>query len=105
MWDLAQAAWYAVPFYRGDDGWLSCGFTAEPDHRRRFAVLCDAYGAERDAVLDALAELQTTEHHRVATLGAAGIAPFQAFLARGDLAGLDEEAAWLAARRTSLQSD
>ncbi len=104
LWDLAQTAWYAVPFYRGEDGWQSCGFTAEPDHRRRFAALCDAYGAEREAVLDALVELQATERHRVATLGAAGIAPFQDFLARGDLAELDEEAAWLAARRTSLLS-
>ncbi|WP_020578791.1 aminoglycoside phosphotransferase family protein [Actinopolymorpha alba] len=102
LWDLAQAAWYAVPFFRGEAGWRACGFAEEPDLRHRFTILCDAYGADPAAVLDALSALQSAERQRVATLGAAGIAPFTDFLARGDLDELDTEAAWLAAHRQSL---
>jgi Phosphotransferase enzyme family len=102
LWDLAQAAWYAVPLFRGDDGWRACGFTAEPDRRHRLGALCDTYGAEPDAVLDALADLQAVERDRVATFGAAGIAPFDMFLERGDLDELDTEAAWLTAHRSAL---
>lgn len=102
LWDLAQAAWYGVPFYGGDDGWSACGFASKPDRRHRLAVLCDAYGAHPAAVLDALGELQAVERERVATLGAAGIAPFTDFLARGDPDELDAESVWLASRRRAL---
>jgi Phosphotransferase enzyme family len=102
LWDLAQAAWYAVPFFRGDDGWRACGFAAEPDRGSRLEVLCDTYGADPAAVLDALVELQSVERERIATFGSAGIAPFDLFLNRGDLDELDAEAAWLAANRESV---
>ena len=102
LWDLAQAAWYAIPYFRGDDGWRACGFTAEPDRPHRLGVLCDAYGADPATVLDALVDLQTVERERVARLGATGVAPFDMFLARGDVEELDLEAAWLASHRASL---
>jgi hypothetical protein len=53
-------------------------------------------------VLDALDDLVALERHRTATLGPAGVAPFDAFLARGDLAELDNEAVWLREHRPDL---
>jgi hypothetical protein len=102
LWDLAQAAWYGIPLFRGDSGWRDCGFSAEPDRRHRLSVLCGAYGAEPTAVLHALADLQALELERVRRLGGAGIAPFDAFLARGDAAELAAELGWLAANRDRL---
>lgn len=102
LWDLAQAAWYGVPLFRAEDGWRDCGFTAEPDRRHRLAVLCRAYGADPAAVLDALADLQDLELDRVQRLGSAGIAPFDAFLARGDAAELAAEQTWLQSHRDRL---
>jgi phosphotransferase family enzyme len=102
LWDLAQAAWYGIPLFRGDSGWKDCGFSAEPDRRHRLAVLCDAYGADPAAVLDALADLQALELDRVQRLGGAGITPFDAFLARGDATELAAEQHWLAANRDHL---
>lgn len=102
LWDLAQAAWYGIPLFRADIGWRECGFTSEPDRRHRLSVLCEAYGAEPDAVLEALADLQDLELERVQRLGRAGIAPFDAFLARGDVAELAAEQAWLTANRGRL---
>lgn len=102
LWDLAQAAWYGIPLYRGDNGWRDCGFTTEPDRRHRLAILCQAYGTEPAAVLDALADLQTLELDRVQRLGGAGIAPYDAFLARGDATELATEQTWLANNRDQL---
>lgn len=102
LWDVAQAAWYAVPLRGGDKGWQVSGFTAEPDHRHRLDVLCRAAGADPAAVLDALVRLQATERARTLDLGTAGVEPYAGFLGRGDLAELDAEAAWLRDRRTRL---
>lgn len=102
LWDVAQAAWYGVPFLRGRAGWRSCGFDEDPDLRHRLTILCRSYGAHPAAVLDTLAELQSVQRERVATLGGAGIAPFSDFLERGDLDELDTEAAWLASHRSML---
>lgn len=102
LWDLAQAAWYAVPLRDDVTGWQASGFSSQPDLRHRLAVLCDAYGADPPDVLDALVDLQAFERDRTATLGAEGIQPWADFLARGDLTELDMEAAWLAANRRLL---
>lgn len=98
LWDLAQTAWYTGPL-RGGDVWRASGFPHPPDHRHRFRVLCDAYGADPAAVLNALEEMQALERHRTSTLGRAGVAPFAAFLERGDLDEFDRESAWLARHR------
>lgn len=105
LWDLAQAAWYGVPLFRADSGWRSCGFTTEPDRRHRLAVLCHAFGADPAAVLSALADLQAVELDRVQRLGRAGIAPYDAFLVRGDAAELATEQAWLATHREQLSAN
>ncbi|HEY6737937.1 MAG TPA: phosphotransferase [Actinopolymorphaceae bacterium] len=102
LWDLAQAAWYAVPLYAGTKGWEACGFPAEPDVRHRFEVLCDAYGAEPVDVLEALADLQVAERDRVLTLGSAGVSPYAEVLARGDVEDLDQEIRRLAEHRRIL---
>jgi hypothetical protein len=102
LWDVAQAAWYTVPLFRGERHLRACGFDAQPDLRHRLHVLCEAAGADPSAVLDALADLQAVEQRRVAELGQAGVAPFAAFLARGDVEELDVEMAKLARQRSAL---
>ncbi len=102
LWDAAQAAWYLVPLRGGQKGWQASGFATEPDHRHRLEVLCRAAGAEPAEVLDALVDLQRVERRRVADLGAAGIEPYAAFLARGDLAELDAESRWLHSHRPNI---
>jgi hypothetical protein len=102
LWDLAQAAWYTVPLFRDEHHLHACGFDTKPDLRHRFHVLCEAGDADPSSVLDALANLQAVEQRRVAELGRAGVAPFAAFLARGDVAELDDEMAKLARQRSEL---
>lgn len=102
LWDLAQAAWYAIPLRGGTKGWQVSGFAQRPDERARLRTLCAAYGAEPVDVLDALADVQHEEQRRVRALGTRGVYPFDTFLARGDLDELDAEAAWLRAHRAEL---
>ncbi|WP_281354120.1 phosphotransferase [Phytoactinopolyspora halotolerans] len=99
LWDLAQAAWYGVPIFGGENRHRECGFDTEPDLRHRLKVLCGAYGADAETVLDALRDLQAVEQERVVSLSAQGIHPFTVFAARGDVEDLDAEAAELAALR------
>jgi hypothetical protein len=102
LWDIAQAAWYAMPIFGTKARLRDCGFKAEPDLRHRLRVLCGASDTDPVDVLDALADLQEVEQQRVAHLGKAGIAPFAAFLARGDVEQLTYEREKLANIRGAL---
>lgn len=91
-WDIGQAAWYCVPLIAGERHRINCGFTSTPDLGHRFAVLCEAFGlAAPGDVYDALLAVMDRERHVLQTLGAAGVAPFRDFLARGDLEQLDDD--------------
>ena len=92
--DVAQLAWYAVPL-RGEAQCRMAGFDQVPDLRARLQVLCKACSVTPAAVLDALAERQATEMRRTADLGQRGVAPWDAFLGRGDLHEFTAEAVWL----------
>ncbi|WP_329116477.1 phosphotransferase family protein [Streptomyces sp. NBC_01465] len=99
--DLAQLAWYAVPL-RPAHQQNRAAITGEHALRDRLDALCVAYGAEPEAVLDALDALQTREADRIERLGALGHQPWAAFLARGDAAEMLGERAWLRAERLKL---
>lgn len=94
--DLAQLAWYAVPL-RADEVAGRCGFTGVAPRAERLRLLCAAYGGgfTPSDVLAALRRLQLREAARVREHGAAGLAPWDAFLRRGDAEEIDAERAWL----------
>ncbi|GAB3452092.1 phosphotransferase [Kineococcus endophyticus] len=94
-WDAAQAAWFFVPLrpatgYRAEEPCFS-----RDDVERRFSLWCDEVGADPEALLDLVEQVQAADRHRVRDWGGAGREPYATFLARGDLATLDEDAAWL----------
>jgi hypothetical protein len=102
LWDIAQAAWYAVPIFGDQTRRRECGFSAEPDLRHRLNVLCEAYGTEPEPVLNALHNLQVVERQRVIELGGQGVYPFTVFYERGDVEELGAETTKLAALRSAL---
>lgn len=91
--DVAQLAWYAVPLRPVEQQRRAAVDGA--DLRSRLDALCAAYGADPAAVLDALAALQSREAERIARLGGRGEEPWATFLARGDVAEMLAEQAWL----------
>ena len=99
--DVAQVAWYAVPL-RDEAQCRMAGFATVPDLQARLQVLCTVCGVASAAVLDALTDLQATELRRTADLGKRGIAPWDAFLARGDVHEFTAEMMWLAEHREWL---
>ena len=100
--DLAQLAWYAVPL-RPVEQQRRAPVDGK-DLRGRLTALCDAYGADPDAVLDALAALQSREASRIERLGGRGEEPWATFLARGDAVEMVAEQAWLRAERAVLST-
>ena len=99
--DLAQFAWYAVPL-RGETHWSKAGFKKEPDLKSRLWALCDGYGTDVTAVLDALLLLQEEESRRTESLGRQGIHPWSIFHQRGDSKEIMEESTWLRTKRELL---
>ncbi|MFF4580113.1 phosphotransferase [Streptomyces sp. NPDC001373] len=99
--DLAQLAWYAVPL-RPVRQQHRAGITGDGALRGRLDALCTAYGARPAAVLDALDAVQAREAARIERLGGRGEEPWATFLARGDVAEMTEERAWLRQERTVL---
>jgi hypothetical protein len=81
------------------------GFPVFPEQRRRFGVWCDELAVDPAAVLSALRAVQAFERDRIAERGAAGIEPYAKFLARGDVAAIDAERAWLDAHHGALLAD
>lgn len=99
--DLAQLAWYSVPLR--PPAWQGRAMvTGARTLRMRLGQLCDAYGAEPRAVLEALDRLQAREAARIERLGARGGHPWAAFLARGDADEMRVEQAWLRSERAVL---
>lgn len=77
--DLAELAFFVTPM-RDDAHCSQCGFDAVPDRRRRFEILCDAYGTdERSAVLDEMERYWVTDGERTSRLGPLGITPWEGF--------------------------
>jgi thiamine kinase-like enzyme len=103
-WDLAQAAWSFIPLHSPKE-WQTEDFPTMDMQRHRLAVLCDECAADPAEVLDAVAQVQTVERDRIAAWGAAGRAPYTAFLERGDVAAIDAERAWLRHHRDQLLGD
>lgn len=81
-----------------------CGFTGGVPRAERLRLLCAAYGGgfAPPEVLAALRRLQLREAARVREHGAAGLAPWDAFLRRGDAEEIDAERAWLGLRGREL---
>ncbi|HEX3813523.1 MAG TPA: aminoglycoside phosphotransferase family protein [Mycobacteriales bacterium] len=104
LWDVAQAAWYFVPL-RAAGGYQSDGFPTFAEQRHRFGEWCEELDVEPAAVLSALRAVQAFERDRIAERGGAGIEPYAKFLARGDVAAIDAERAWLDAHHGALLAD
>ncbi|MBG6136362.1 phosphotransferase [Longispora fulva] len=102
--DLAQLALYLAPL-RGDEHARAAGLAEPTDPRGRLESLCDAYGCEPVAVLNAVEALQRREADRIATLGAQGLEPWNSFARRGDLEKMTAELAWLADNKRQLVRD
>ena len=99
--DLAQAAIGFVPLAR-DAVWRRAGFAHRPDRRHRLAVLCEAYGADPLAVVDAAQLVRRTETERLRHLGGRGVEPYATFLARGDVEAIRLSYEWLERYRDQL---
>ncbi len=98
--DLAQLAWYAVPLRPVEQQRRA---QVEQDALSgRLTALCEAYGADPAAVLDALDALQSGEAARIERLGRRGGEPWVTFLDRGDVAEMRAEQSWLRAERATL---
>ncbi|MFJ2861923.1 phosphotransferase [Kitasatospora sp. NPDC087314] len=99
--DLAQLAWYAVPL-RPLDQQHRASVTGADTLRARLHLLCAAYGAHPEAVLDALDALQSREATRIERLGGQGDEPWATFLARGDSTEMWAEQHWTRSERAAL---
>ena len=99
--DLAQAAIGFVPLAR-DAVWRRAGFPHPPDRRHRLAVLCEAYGADPLAVVDAAQRVRRTETDQLRDLGGRGVEPYATFLARGAVEAMRLSGEWLERHRDQL---
>jgi len=99
--DLGQVAISFVPLAR-DTVWQRAGFPRTPDRRRRLAVLCEAYGAEPSAVVDAAQVVRRTELDQLRRLAGQGVEPYVRFLARGDDRSMSLSYEWLERHRDQL---
>ena len=86
----------------GDIVWQRAGFPSTPDRRRRLAVLCEAYGAEPSAVVDAAQVVRRTELDQLRRLAGQGVEPYVRFLARGDDRSMSLSYEWLERHRDQL---
>lgn len=102
--DVAFLALHLVPFHA--DAWAcGAGFAEPPARKRRLELLCQAYGDLEPAdVVAAASRRIARERDRTVTLGAAGTEPWASFLGLGDLAKVEEDAAWLARHGPELAS-
>lgn len=103
--DVAQLAWNAVPL-GPPKRCEAAGVPSGESQAHRLAVLCHSYGgADVEAVVDAVTQLQRRELARTINLGGQGIAPWCFFLERGDVWTIEEDMEWLAAGRGWLKRD
>lgn len=92
--DVAQLAWYAVPF-RNRGKCEEAGVPFGCEQTSRLLLLCETYGVSVPEVLETLSTIQSRELERIVTLGKAGLAPWSTFLARGDERKVQEDRDWL----------
>jgi len=100
-WDVAQAAVASVPLrpmtgYREQEPMT----LAQVGHR--FALWCRELDVDPGGLLDLAEEVLVFDRDRVANLGAQGVEPYVAFLARGDVESLEVEREWLREQRAVL---
>ena len=100
--DLAFLALHVVPL-RSDARAALAGFASPPDRRARLATLCDTYGGFSVAqVIEAVASFHERDRRRTVGWGREGREPWATFLARGELATIEDDAGWLDAHREEL---
>jgi hypothetical protein len=93
--DVAFLAVHAVPL-RSDVKAREAGFAGPIPRGERLGVLCEAYGGVEPAeVLEAAAAFHVRDRQRTIEWGADGREPWATFLSRGELATIDDDAAWL----------
>ncbi|TNM64540.1 aminoglycoside phosphotransferase family protein [Streptomyces sp. NP160] len=100
-WDAAQAAWAFVPL-RPMTGYRAEAPLVDAEVEHRFGLWCRELALEPARVFQLLEDQSDLERHRLVHLGGAGVEPFAAFLARGDLDELDAEGRWRAEHRDRL---
>ena len=93
--DVAFLAIHAVPL-RSDTKAREAGFLDVVPRGERLRALCDAYGdVDPAAVLEAAAAFHVRDRRRTVEWGKECLEPWATFLARGELATIEDDEAWL----------
>ena len=91
--DLAQIAWDCVPLYPPEkSNWAG---VAPDEQMTRLRVLCDSYGVDIGAVIDAVAKMQKREFLRLRSIGNTGKEPWRGRLQNGGLEDIANASQWL----------
>ena len=93
--DVAFLAIHAVPL-RSDTKARKAGFLDVVPRGERLRALCDAYGdVDPAAVLEAAVAFHVRDRQRTVEWGKEGVEPWATFLARGELATIEDDEGWL----------
>lgn len=91
--DLAQIDWDCVPLYPPQKS--NQAGIAPSEQLPRLKLLCEAYGADIDRVIDKVVQMQTREFFRLKSIGTLGKEPWLSWVKSGGLQNIASASHWL----------